>query len=126
MDRVAFLELNRAKVVDRVAGNIKDPAEGPLAYRHGDRTTRVAHGHAAFQSFGRRHGDGADPVLTQMLLDFEGELGGVAVDFVLDLERVVDAGQGAGKLHVHHGTDNLNDISFIHKIVLAADGELGG
>ncbi len=54
-----------------------------------------------------------------MLLHFEGELGRSAVDLVFELERIIDARQFARVLefHVHHGTDDLNDISFIHKFV---------
>ena len=54
-----------------------------------------------------------------MLLHFEGELGRVAIDFVFDFKRVVDPRQFplAAKFHVHHGTDDLNDISFIHNSV---------
>ena len=52
-----------------------------------------------------------------MLLHFEREFGWITVDFVLDLERVINSRQGAvsRKLNVHHGTDNLNNFSFIHK-----------
>ena len=70
-----------------------------------------------FKPFGRRHRDRADPVFAEMLLHFEGELGRVAVHFVLDLERVVDAGQlaGVGEIHVDDGTDDLDNITSIHK-----------
>ena len=52
-----------------------------------------------------------------MLLHFERELGRAAIDFVLDLERVVDSRQTlfVGEFDVHYGADDLNDISFIHK-----------
>ncbi len=53
-----------------------------------------------------------------MLLHFQRQLGWVAVDFVLDFERVIDSRAilFSAKLHVHDGTDDLNDISFIHKV----------
>src|SRR5882724_12173511 len=52
-----------------------------------------------------------------MLLHFESQLGRVAVHLVLDLERVVDAGQSTriGKVHVDDGTDHLDNITSIHK-----------
>ena len=119
MDRVTLRESNRAAIIDRIAGDIEDPAESPLAHRHGDRAAGVVDGHAALQAFGRGHGDRAHPVFAEVLLHFEGELGRGAVDFVFEFERVVDARQLGRVLefHVHHGTDDLNDISFIHKFV---------
>ena len=52
-----------------------------------------------------------------MLLHFQGELGRIAVHLVLEFEGVINSGHFlfAGKFHVHNRTDDLNDVSFIHK-----------
>src|SRR5205814_10021993 len=52
----------------------------------------------------------------QNLLDYESERVRIAVDIVFELERIIDTRQLARvfKFHVHHGTDDLNDFSFIH------------
>ena len=90
MNRIPFCELNRASIIDRIAGNIENASESPLAYWHGDGATGVVHFHPALQTFGRRHGNRAHPIFAEMLLHFEGELGRVAIDLVLDFERVID------------------------------------
>src|SRR5205809_8062820 len=53
-----------------------------------------------------------------MLLHFEGQFCRIAINFVRDFERVIDAGQffSFRKFHVHNGTDDLSDVSCIHKI----------
>src|SRR5438045_9703428 len=52
-----------------------------------------------------------------MLLHFEGQFCRIAINFVRDFERVIDAGQffSFRKFHVHNGTDDLSDVSLIHK-----------
>src|SRR5438270_9396922 len=62
MNRIPFCELNRAPVIDRIAGNIENASESSLTYWDGDRATSVIHFHPPFQAFGRRHGNRAHPV----------------------------------------------------------------
>ena len=52
-----------------------------------------------------------------MLLYFERELMWIAANVVFELERVIDSRQASlfRKFNVHYGTDNLNNVSFIHK-----------
>src|SRR5262249_9197769 len=61
-----------------------------------------------------------------MLLYFERQLRGVTIDFVVNFEGVVDLRQCffIRKFHVHHGTNYLNYISFIHKTYLATKRHL--
>ena len=42
------------------------------------------------------HGDGADPAVTKVLLHFADEADRLAVEVVVDFQRVVDFGQLAG------------------------------
>ena len=117
MNRITLRESDRAAIIDRIAGDVKDPAESPLAHRDGDRAAGVVDRHAALQALGRGHGDGAHPVFAEMLLHFEGELGRVAVDLVFEFERVIDARELFGfiEIHVDDGTDDLDDVTCIHK-----------
>ena len=47
MNRIPFCELNRAFVIDRIAGNIENASESSVAYWHGDGATGVAYFHPA-------------------------------------------------------------------------------
>src|SRR6266513_713381 len=53
-----------------------------------------------------------------MLLHSEGQLCRIAVDFVLDFERVIDTRQSFSfrEFDVHNGSDDLSNVSCIHKI----------
>ena len=63
-----------------------------------------------------------------MLLHFEGQLGrgcrSLRIRFRARCRFA--AALFVRKFHVHHGTDDLNDISFIHKAVLTAERHLRG
>ena len=48
---------------------------------------------AALETFRERHGDAADPAFAEVLLDFENELGWLAVQGVIDREGVDSAGR---------------------------------
>src|SRR5439155_9106985 len=47
MNGIPFCELNRALIIDRIAGNIENASECALAYWHGDGATGVTHFHPA-------------------------------------------------------------------------------
>ncbi len=117
MNRIALGECHGAAIINRVARDVKKTAEHPFTDRHRDWSAGISDSHPTLETFRRRHSDGTHPVFTQMLLHFEGELSRVAIDFVLDFERVVDARQSFSfrKFDVHNGTDHLNNVSFIHK-----------
>ena len=59
--------------VDRLAEDVEDAAEGRLADRHRDRAAGVADLRAAGEAVRRGHGDRADPVVAEVLLDLAGE-----------------------------------------------------
>src|SRR5438128_7870012 len=129
MDRIALGELYRAAVVDWIAGHIEQTPEDAFAHWHADRPARVGHTHAALEPFSRRHGDRPHPALPEVLLHFERQLGRVAAHFILDLERAIDFGEPffIWELNVHHGTNDLNNISFFHKaLMLRAERHLRG
>ena len=107
VDRPLLCGLDRARLVDRLADDVHDAAQGLLADRHGDRLAGVDHLLAAHQAFGRVHGDGAHGVLAEMLGDFEHE----AVAVIVGLERVQDLRQLVGELHVDDGARDLAHLA---------------
>ena len=78
--------------------------------------TQRPDGHPTLETLGRGHGDRSYPAFAEMLLHFEGHLGGLAVDGVIDLERIVDLGQCAlfgVELGVDDGADDLYDFTCV-------------
>ncbi len=92
MDRLALVALDRLAVVDRLAEQVEDAAEGLFADGHHDRRAGIDGGHAPHEAVGRRESDGADDVVAEVLGDLADEVD--APLFVLDLDRVIDLGQG--------------------------------
>src|SRR5262249_28649572 len=117
MDWIPFSKLNFAFIIHYIPGDVKNPAKHAFTHRHADWAAGIRHAHAALQTLGRRHCYRANPVLTKMLLYFECQLCGITTDIEFDFERVVDPRQlgGFSEVHVHDGTNYLNNISFIHK-----------
>jgi hypothetical protein len=87
--------LHRALLVDRMAEDVEDATEGHLADGDGDRAPGVASLHTAREAVRRRHRDGADPVVPEVLLNLADERG-LALAAV-DLDGVVDGGQSPGR-----------------------------
>src|SRR5215211_8358751 len=126
MDWVSLGVVHRAAVINRVASDVKKPAKHGLTHWYADRTASIGYAHSALQPFGRRHRDGAHPVIAEVLLDLQGELRWLSVNLVFKFQRVVDFRQpfSVRKFDVHHGTNHLNYVSFIHKIFLPRERHL--
>ena len=113
VDRVALAVLDRTTLVDGVAGDVEDAAQDAVADGHGDRGAGVDGFAAAHEAFGGRHRHGADEAVAEVLLDFEDQLGGLAFDLIVDLDRVVDLRDlVGGELDVDDGAEDLGDRSF--------------
>ena len=68
------------------------------------------------KSLGRAHRDGADPVLTKVLLNFEGEFDGTLCSFETNLKRVEYLWEFPilwVELDIHNWTDDLDDFSCV-------------
>jgi hypothetical protein len=74
MDGVTFVR-DRAAFVHGIPGDVEHAAHDAVADRHGDGPAGVGHFIAALEAVGGGHGDGADPVVAEVLLDFEDESG---------------------------------------------------
>ena len=74
-----------------------------------DRLPRVGDVHAALQAFRRTHGNRADHAVTQLLLNFERNVG------VVDDQRIVNFGDLARReLNVHDSANYLHSSSSAH------------
>ena len=118
MNRIVFLRGDRSALIHRFADDVEHPSHDSRSDGHRDGLAGVDDVVAAFETFAGAHGDGAHPVITEMLLDFEREPGGFAQDLELNGECVVDRGELVGKLDVHDRADDLNNFAFIHDWVL--------
>ena len=74
MNRIMQARLNRTFVIDRFTQNVKDPAKRDWPDRDHDRSAGCISGLAAFQTIGGIHRNRADPVVTQVFLNFEDQI----------------------------------------------------
>mmetsp|Transcript_93254 Transcript_93254/g.182801 ORF Transcript_93254/g.182801 Transcript_93254/m.182801 type:complete len:227 (+) Transcript_93254:1135-1815(+) len=107
VDRIVFLRVDRAQLVNRLADDVDDAAQRLLADRHFDRSAGVLDLLPAREAVRAVHGDGAHHVLAQMLRHLKHQ----AVLEALHLQRVQNGRQGAFELHVHHGADDLRHLA---------------
>ena len=106
VDRQALGDRHRALLVDRLAQDVEDAAQGDLADRDRDRAAGVDDVDAAGKAVRGGHGHAADPVVAQVLLDLADDLHAVAA---YDLDGVVDPRQLAGReLDVDDGAGDLD------------------
>ena len=121
MNRVVLVRLHRALLVHGLAGDVEHPAHDAFADGHGDGLAGIDDFVAALESFAGAHGDGAHPIVAQVLLDFERELGGLAQDLEFNSEGGVDRGESIRELNVHDWSDDLNDFAFVHNRELKSE-----
>jgi hypothetical protein len=113
VDRPALLTLDLLPLVDRLAEQVEDAAEGGLAHGDRDRPPGVQDLVAPLQPVGGVHRDSANPVVAQMLLDLADELPALAAVTVpqLDPERRVDLGQLVGEDRIDDDARHLLDAT---------------
>ena len=75
MNGQILVGLDRALFVHGLAGHVEHAAHDGFADGHRDRRAGVGDFHAALEAFGAAHGDGANPVVAEVLLRFERQLG---------------------------------------------------
>ena len=117
VNRHLVIGLDLAHLIDRLAKNVHDAAEGAFTNRNGDFRASGVHLHATLQTIGRTHGDAANDSVTKLLFNFKSQtlLGELIVlvrfknESLVDLRHLI-----ARELHVHHSADDLNDLSDIH------------
>src|SRR5690606_13094616 len=100
---------NRTGFVDRLAEDVHDTAQGAGTNRYLNGLAAVFDVQATLEAFGRTHGDGTNNAVAQLLLDFQGGLGALYFQRVIDIRHLI-----AWKFHVDDGADDLNDTSTTH------------
>ena len=104
MDGAELDTLDGTTLVNGLANDVHDTAEGRGADRDTNGGTSVDDLLATDETLGTVHGNGADRILTKVGSDLEDETTTVEVH---DLERVEDGGKGlVVKLHVDNSTDD--------------------
>src|SRR5690606_8252254 len=109
LDAPQLVVLNRTGFVDGLAQDVHDTAQGAGTNRYLDGLASVVDVKATLEAFGRTHGDGTDNAVAQLLLDFQGGLGALNFQRVIDVRYLI-----ARKFHVDDGADDLNDTSATH------------
>ena len=66
VDRPVLVGLDRAALVDRLAQQVEDAAQGGLADRHADRRAGIDAVHAADHAVGAAQGDAADAAAAEV------------------------------------------------------------
>jgi hypothetical protein len=111
-----FVRLDGTLFIHGLAGHVEHAAHDGLADGHRNGRACVGDFHAALESLSAAHGHGAHPVVAEMLLHLEGQLGfgWRAGRGELDGQRVVKSRQFVCELDVHDRADDLNDFAFVH------------
>jgi hypothetical protein len=99
--------INGATLIDGVSDDVDDATEGFGSDGDHDGVSCVEDGLASDKTLGTIHSDGPDGVLSEMLGNFEDELG----DMVLHNKGVEDFGESIIELDIHNGTNDGNDLS---------------
>ena len=105
MDRGAHLGDHWTPLVDRLADDVEDAAQGLGSDRHRDRLAGIRHFGAAHQPVGRIHRDRADNVLPELLRHFEDQSSAA----IIDVQRGQDRRQLAVEVDVDDGADHLRN-----------------
>ena len=84
VNRIAFVGVDRSALVHRLARDVEDSPHDCISDRHGNGRAGIEHVEAALQPLGAGHGDGAHPIVAQVLLHFEGQFVRLPFDLIVD------------------------------------------
>ena len=99
-------------LVNRLAHDVPDAAQGLVANGHHDRMTGVKHLEATNQTVSRAHSDGADEVAREMRFDFENDMHVARERLRVNRKSVVDSRHGfRGEFHVDNRTDDTHNAA---------------
>ena len=95
-----------------IAQHVEDAAEHAFAHGDGNGRAGIVDFVAPLEAFREGHGDRADPAFAEMLLNFKGKMGRLAVQRVIDREGVEERGQVIfGEFDIDDRADDLNDFT---------------
>ena len=100
-----------AALVHSFPQHIENTSQHALPHRHFNRAPRVAHRHPPPQTVRRTHGHGADPAVSDVLLDFQNQGLALAVNFIVHFQRIEQGGERfcLGEVRIDHSADDLNE-----------------
>ena len=112
MNGPLLVGMHRSASVDRIAQQVENAAERPLADGHTHGTARIDHRHATYQAVGRPQRYTPHAIAAKVLLHLSGQVDLDSLDVVVDSEGVVDVGQMTFvKLGVERRADHLRNVS---------------
>jgi hypothetical protein len=112
VDGQIFFSLDGAHFVNGTAHHVHDAPKRRRAHRSHDRLAGIHDVHAADETFGRVHGDGAYNVVAQVLGHFADQIRRIAIVGVFDFQSGQNIWQmTVGKRHVNDCADDLNDFA---------------
>src|SRR5436190_16192538 len=114
MNRVKLIRLYGALLVHGFTRDIEHPPHDSLADGHRYRGAFIDNLQPALKPLCAGHRYGTHPVITEVLLDFKGQLRRLALYHIINGERIEDRRDLSSKLDIHNWTDDLNDFAFIH------------
>ena len=100
------MDAHRAALVDGRAQHVHDAAQRGGTDRHHDGAAAVGHHQATAQAVAGAQGNGTDNAVTQLLLDFQSEVGAFELERVINVRHVL-----ARKFHVNHSANALNNLA---------------
>ncbi len=105
------LGFHRPLLVDGLAQDVHDAAQGGGADRDLDGRAGARGNQTTPHTVGGTHGDGAHDAVAELLLYLERQTDLIDFQGVVDLRHLV-----AGELYVHHGTDDLHHVTRAHSL----------
>ena len=107
-----------SSVSSGLAQHVEDVPEDDVAHRHRDAAAGVAHGRPPHQAVGRLHADAAHPPLADLLGHLGGDRDLAALEVQVDLDGVVDLGEGVGReLDVDDRTGDGDDAALFERLL---------
>lgn len=116
MNRGTMICISKCNVfVNEVTRDVENTSEHLFADRNRDGFSGIREAHSTLETVRGGHRNGAHPAITEVLLNFENQLGINPVENIFDLKRVVDFRQfaGFGEISVDDGADDLDDGSLV-------------
>src|SRR5205823_1787035 len=93
MNGEALFCFDRTLLIHWLASDVEYPAHDALTYWHRNGSAGISHFETALESFGAGHGDGTNPIVAEMLLDFEGQLDRLILYLEIHGQRIVNTGK---------------------------------
>ncbi len=111
-----FVTLHFTCVINGTTQHVHDTTQGTCTHRHRNGVTRVDHGHAALQTIGRTHCNGANNAVAQLLLYFKCQtFFGDRICCWCQFQCFIHFWHlVTWEFNIHHRANTLNNLSLTH------------